>query len=136
MSVADGENRITVCHREVSGTPSFSTSTLTTRLSTAEHVASYTQTIYVSQLSNPISWNNYRRIAERTHTILQIQQSACKPRQTPSYGVPPEEQRSEENVKCDMEQDRSGEHTPSYISTYALRWTELSPTNNTSITQR
>ena len=29
---------------------------------------------------------------ERTHTIIQIQQSACKPRQTPSYGIPPEEE--------------------------------------------
>ena len=52
-------------------------------------------------------------LSERTHTILQIQQSACKPRQNPSYGIPPEEQRSEKNVKCEMEQDRSGEHTPS-----------------------
>ena len=28
-----------------------------------------------------------------TTTILQIQQSACKPRQNPSYGIPPGEQR-------------------------------------------
>ena len=33
----------------------LSTSTLTTSLSTTEHVASYTQTICVSQLSNPLS---------------------------------------------------------------------------------
>ena len=35
--------------------PSFSTYTLTTILSTTEHVASYTQTICVSQLSKPLS---------------------------------------------------------------------------------
>ena len=40
MSVVDGENRRTACHREVSCLPSFSTSTLTTSLSTTEHVAS------------------------------------------------------------------------------------------------
>ena len=49
------ENRRTACHREVSCPPSFSTSTLTTSLSTTEHVVSYTQTICVSQLSNPLS---------------------------------------------------------------------------------
>ena len=37
--------------------------------------------------------NNYWRIALLTHTILQIQQSAWKPRHNPSYGIPPEEQR-------------------------------------------
>ena len=31
----------------------------------------------------------------------------------PSYGIPPEEQRGEENVKGEMEQDIYGEHTPS-----------------------
>ena len=46
MSVADGENRRTACHREVSCPPSFSTYTLMTSLSTTEHVASYTQTMY------------------------------------------------------------------------------------------
>ena len=40
-------------------------------------------------------------------------QSACKPRQNPSYGIPPKEQRGEENVKGEMEHDISGEHTPS-----------------------
>ena len=50
---------------------------------------------------------------EETHTILHIQQSACKPRHTPSYGVSPEEQRGEENVKGEMEPDISGDHTPS-----------------------
>ena len=35
----------TACHREVSCSPSLSTSTLTTSLSTTEHVASYTHTI-------------------------------------------------------------------------------------------
>ena len=35
--------------------PPFSTSTLRTSLSTTEHVASYTQKICVSQLSNPLS---------------------------------------------------------------------------------
>ena len=34
-------------------------------------------------------------------------------RANPSYGIPPEEQRGEENVKGEMEQDISGEHTPS-----------------------
>ena len=45
----------TACHREVSCPPSFSTSTLTTSISKTERVASYTQTIWVSQLSNPLS---------------------------------------------------------------------------------
>ena len=61
------------------------------------------------------SVNNYWRIAEGTHTILQIQQSACQPRQNPSNGIPPEEQRGEENVKGEMEQDGSGEHTTTYL---------------------
>ena len=39
-------------------------------------------------------------IEKSTRTILQIQQYACKTRQTPSYGIPPEKQRGEENVKC------------------------------------
>ena len=34
-------------------------------------------------------------------------------RENPCYGIPPEEQRGEENVKGEMEQDRSGEHTTS-----------------------
>ena len=55
------------------------------------------------------SGNNYWQ----THTLLQIQQYACKPRQTPSYGVSPEEQRGEDNVKGEMEQDRYVVHTPS-----------------------
>ena len=42
-------------------------------------------------------------------TILPIQQSACKSK----LQIPHEEQRGEENVKGEMEQDRSGEHTPS-----------------------
>ena len=42
-------------HREVSGYPSFSTSTLMTSL--AQHVASYTQTIYVSRNQlMPTNW--------------------------------------------------------------------------------
>ena len=49
MSVADGGNRRMAGHREVYCPPSFSTSTLTTSLFSTEHVASYTQTIYVSQ---------------------------------------------------------------------------------------
>ena len=44
-------------------------------------------------------------IEERTHTILHINKSACKPRQNPSYGIPPEEQRGVENVSGEMEQD-------------------------------
>ena len=38
MSVTDGENRRTACHREVSCLPSFSTSTLTTNLSTRSFI--------------------------------------------------------------------------------------------------
>ena len=42
-------------HTGKSTSPSFSSSILTTNISTTEHIASYTQTIYVSQLSNPLS---------------------------------------------------------------------------------
>ena len=59
---------------------------------------------------NTETLQNYLRIAEQTHIILQIQKSACKPRQRPSYSVPHEEQRGEENVKGKMKQDRSGEY--------------------------
>ena len=35
----------------------------------------------------------------------------CYPRQNPSYGVLPEEQRCKVNVLREIEQDRSGDHT-------------------------
>ena len=61
-------NRRTACHREVSCPPFFSTSTLTTSLSTTEHLASYTQTICVSQLRNPLSQTTIEEsLSELTH---------------------------------------------------------------------
>ena len=69
-------------------------------------------------------YTNEQLLHNGTHSFIYadtILQPACKPRQNPCYGVPPEEQRAEENVKGEVEQDRSGEH---------------SAKNNTSITRR
>ena len=51
MSVVDGESRRMACPRGVSSHQSCSTFTLMTSQSTMERVTSYTQMIYVSQLS-------------------------------------------------------------------------------------
>ena len=51
MSVADGEYRKTDCSKEVSSHQSCSTSTLTIWHFMTERLASYTQTIYVTQPS-------------------------------------------------------------------------------------
>ena len=51
MSVADGEYRKTDCPKGVSSRQSWSTPILMISHFMTEHVASYTQTIYVSQHS-------------------------------------------------------------------------------------
>ena len=71
-----------------------------------------------NSLSTPFreSGNNYWRIAGRTHTILQIKQSACKPSQYSSYGVPHEEQRGKDNVNVKWNRtDLENRPHPNYL---------------------
>ena len=72
--------------------------------------------ICVSQLSNAFFVEVDTTIEESRSELTQYYSSnnfACKPRQNTSYGIPHEEQRGKENVEGEMEQDRSGEYTPS-----------------------
>ena len=79
MSVADGESRM-ACPRGMSSHQSCSTFTLMTSQSTMERVTSYTHICVTAQYSSfrEVETNQWR-CTGRTHTVLQIQQSACKP---------------------------------------------------------
>ena len=69
MSVTDGENRRTACHREVSFPPSFKKTTLTTSLSTTEHVAGRLSSAYQFQ-SNPRKLTRGKLLMKHMYTIL------------------------------------------------------------------
>ena len=66
------------------------------------------------------------RCTGRTRTVLQIQQSACKPGLDTSYCISSEEQRGESITKSGMEQDKTGEyHTPEEPRCYSCSHARL-----------
>ena len=119
MSVADGENRRTACHREVSCPPSFSTYTLTTSLSTTEHVASYTQTISVSPAQQPSFVEVETTIEESLNELTQyyISNNMCATpdkTQITAFHLRNKEAKRTLNVRCNRT-SLENTHHPKYL---------------------
>ena len=107
MSRADGEYRQTACHRGMSSHHSCSTSTLMISHFMTERVASYTQTIYVSQPSTLSFTEVERTIGDALDKLTQyyISSSLRANLDKTSYCFSFEKQRGKTITKSGMEQD-------------------------------